>query len=102
MDSAFAGRIRIQEEAKWSKVKTPGRIAFVVLVVSPAEFQWMLSKFGEYSCTLPSGQYVGKRWMRHEEKVRGFKEDQWFMGEYVAIPNKPDMIGIQWTPVAVE
>lgn len=102
MDSAFADRIRIHEEAKWAKVKTPGTIAFVVLVVSHGEFQWMLSKFGVYSYTLPSGQYVGKRWMRHEEKVRGFKEDQWFMGEYVAIPNKSNMIGIQWTPVSVE
>lgn len=47
----------------------------------------------DYSRTLPSGQYIGKRWKR-------LAEETWWMGEYVDDPN-PDQIGIVWSPIDV-
>lgn len=48
----------------------------------------------EYSCTLPSGTYLGKRW-RKKAGARG-----WLLGEYVP-DTEPGMVGIRWRTILV-
>lgn len=46
-----------------------------------------------YSSSLPSGTYVGKRWCRLNGAA-------WWMGEYIDDPN-PERIGIIWRPIDI-
>lgn len=63
-------------------------------VVTPEAFKKML----EYSCSLPTGQGIGKRWKR---KADYYDESKgWFMGEYVEDPD-PKKIGIHWRELLV-
>lgn len=63
-------------------------------VVSRAELGALL----DYSCSLPSGTTVGKRWRRN---VHAFRHDrvgapaEWVIGEYVDIGS--GKVGIRWT-----
>lgn len=55
----------------------------------------------DYSCSLPSGTYVGKRWKRrfpyvHDPDV----VPVWTMGEYCEC-DIPGQIGINWRPIVV-
>lgn len=60
-------------------------------VMSRAAF----ADLGEYSCTIPTGAYVGKRWRRDNNAfVRG-AEPEWLLGEYVKDPD-PKVVGIKW------
>jgi hypothetical protein len=54
-----------------------------------------------YSCTLPTGQTVGKRWKRRipYEQVKGVTPE-WFMGEYVEDPD-PEYIRITWHKIII-
>jgi hypothetical protein len=63
-------------------------------IVDQEEFDNML----EYSCTLPTGTIVGKRWKRREPyHTRPIPQapNDWYMGEYVDI-GKDDKVGIVW------
>ncbi len=62
---------------------------------------WLtLEQFDElldYSCSIPTGQTIGKRWKRHEPYVHDPKvKTVWYMGQYVDHED-PDKIGIRWT-----
>lgn len=59
------------------------------IYVSQAEFDSLL----EYSCSLPTGKTIGKRWKRQNA-------DGWLMGEYVEDPD-PAMVGILWRELVV-
>lgn len=55
----------------------------------------------DYSCSIPSGTYVGKRWKRrfpyvHDPDV----VPVWTMGEYCEC-DTPGQIGINWRPIVV-
>lgn len=52
----------------------------------------------DYSCTLPSGAFVGKRWKRH---VPFGGPGYWMMGEYTDDPD-PNMIGIKWREIDIQ
>ena len=53
-----------------------------------------LDKLLEYSCSIPTGVIIGKRWKRSSRYVKtGF---DWMIGEYVK-SNKPGHVGIKWT-----
>jgi len=63
----------------------------------------------EYSATLPTGVFEGKRWRRldgaHDPvwRARGGKP-RWVIGEYVDahVQNRPNLITIKWTrPVVI-
>ena len=51
----------------------------------------------EYSCSLPSGTFVAKRWKRLEP-FGG--PGVWYLGEYVDDPD-PKKIGILWRPIDI-
>lgn len=59
----------------------------------------------EYSCTLPTGTTVGKKWKRHEPYRRHCQDDpgcgHWFLGEYVDI-GKSDEVGIIWRKIQAD
>jgi hypothetical protein len=72
------------------------------LVVSREE----LKALGEYSCTIPTGVILGKRWRRdvqaykwqaHPIPLRHTRiESEWIIGEYVDNDPDPKMMGILW------
>lgn len=62
-----------------------------VTVISRAE----LRALPEYSCSVPTGQTVGKRWRRNMH-FGSTIEPEWMIGEYIDHAN-PAKIGIRWT-----
>ena len=63
------------------------------IVLTTPEFEAL----PEYSCSLPTGQTIGKRWKR---KCRDPNGEVWMLGEYVEDP-EPGMIGIRWRRIKV-
>lgn len=65
------------------------------LMLSAREFE----SLKDYSCSLPTGQSIGKRWRRRSpyQTTPGVAHT-FAMGEYVET-YKAGMIGIQWTPI---
>jgi len=52
----------------------------------------------DYSCSLPGGTIIGKRWKRSKEYV--LNPSGWLMGEYIADPHGRDShIGIIWREI---
>ncbi len=55
----------------------------------------------EYSCTLPTGTYIGKRWKRALFKDKyGSEVVGWMMGEYAPNPD-PKEVDIIWRNIEV-
>lgn len=66
------------------------------ITLSESEF----NKLADYSCTLPTGTTLGKRWKC--KKTYHDASQGWLMGEYVPHPqNKPNKVGIRWTEIEV-
>lgn len=64
-------------------------------LATPDQFRRLM----EYSGTIPTGVYTGKRWKRGEPYVNPTK---WYLGEYVAIPDtEPEDICILWRELLV-
>lgn len=57
-------------------------------------------KLPEYSCTLPTGTTIGKRWKRSEFFGSSKYPGRWFLGEYVP-HDKPERVGIQWREILI-
>jgi hypothetical protein len=59
-----------------------------------------------YSCTLPTGTTIGKKWKRDLNEPRRFHRVEpnappdWWTGEYVPDP-EPGMVGIKWRKVGL-
>lgn len=49
----------------------------------------------EYSCSVPTGTTIGKRW-RRATKYHGPTVTEWMIGKYIENPD-PKLIGIEWT-----
>lgn len=58
-----------------------------------------LAALGEYSCSIPTGVTIGKRWRRdmnaYREDRRGVPSE-WVIGQFVDIGSKTE-VGITWT-----
>lgn len=58
-----------------------------------------LAQLPEYSCSVPTGTTIGKRWRRD---VNAYRQDrrgappEWVLGRYVDIGD-PENVGIEWT-----
>jgi hypothetical protein len=71
--------------------------------LTPAEFDAL----PEYSCSLPTGTIVGKRWKRDNNwgGLRGHdpsRGEDWYMGEYFMDETIPEgEIGIRWSKIAI-
>lgn len=70
-----------------------------------------LAALPEYSCSLPTGTTIGKRWKRNKIAYAGpppgcrlpegaFVGPEWWMGEYHP-SSEPDTIDIHWSPILV-
>jgi hypothetical protein len=69
----------------------------------------------EYSCSLPTGTRVGKRWVRNNNfgrpsvklEILGIEfvvpwPPDWWQGQYVELdPPDPKRVGIRWSKVAL-
>lgn len=59
-----------------------------------------LFELPEYSCSLPTGTIIGKRWRRdvhaYREPPVPAEQHEWQIGEYVEHPD-PELVGIVWT-----
>lgn len=69
-------------------------------VVTPRQF----ADLGEYSCSLPTGQTIGKRWKRDESFNRPGPSGvgPWLLGEYAECdPPDPKRIRIIWRDLLV-
>ena len=72
----------------------------------------------EYSCTIPTGMPIGKKWKCDRMAYRkddeaciwkvnqvflGKKPMEWWQGEYVELdPPSPGWVRIQWDPISIE
>ncbi len=86
--------IRLREEAMWREKRAAMSMLLddTDAVMSSAEF----NQLGEYSCTLPTGTYVGKLWKcQRPYYVRPGDEVTWWLGEYWD-DGTPDRIAIRW------
>lgn len=53
------------------------------------------NELGEYSCSLPTGTTIGKRWKCRRPFEAEAADATWFIGEYVP-SEEPGMVGIKW------
>jgi len=84
----------------------------VVIVVDDSTAlmdQAMLDALPEYSCSIPTGTTIGKRWKRGwcrcvADKIRNFGtckiHNAWKMGEYKT-SEEPGWVDIQWREIIV-
>ena len=60
-----------------------------------------LEALPDYSCTIPTGTTIGKKWRRREPYHIGPGiVNLWYTGEYVEDPD-PEMVGIKWRKVVI-
>ena len=55
----------------------------------------------EYSCTLPTGVTIGKRWKRREPYGAEPANAAWFLGTYIDVGEK-DAAGVEWRRIKIE
>lgn len=53
---------------------------------------------GEYSCSLPTGTTMGKKWKRCCPYGASNEKASWYMGQYVEC-SLPGQIGIHWSKI---
>lgn len=53
----------------------------------------VFDRLPEYSCSLPTGTRIRKRWKRREPYSRN--PSRWYLGEYVKVPDE-GLVGIVW------
>lgn len=53
----------------------------------------------EYSCSIPTGVIIGKRWKRGEPFAT---PTRWYVGEYAPHPTDPKRANIIWRRIAVK
>lgn len=87
--------MRIKIEAEWRQ-KRAGLLMLLdddSAIMTRREFD----DLDNYSCTIPSGTFVGKIWKRGEP----YRDpSQWFLGEYTSHED-PDTIGIKWRRIYI-
>ena len=62
--------------------------------------EWVLKDILEYSTSMPTGVYAGKRWKRRIHK-NGQWTDKWLLGEYIDDNADDGTMLIRWTPIEV-
>jgi hypothetical protein len=77
-------------------VRTPVDAGYPTLRIQAAEFLAL----PEYSATLPTGAYPGKRWRRLDgcydrQFLMAGGKPRWVIGEYHEIPDKTK-VGLRW------
>lgn len=68
-----------------------------VVRLTQQEFDELL----DYSCSIPTGTIIGKKWKRRNDYHDESKG--WMMGEYIQDPKgREDMVGIEWSDIILE
>lgn len=75
----------------------PNKMSIETIVLTKKEFD----SLPEYSCSIPTGTTIGKKWKRniyafdraaHDPRT-GNKVEEWYLHEYIEHPN-PNKVGI--------
>lgn len=61
--------------------------------------QEQFDKLSEYSCSIPTGTTIGKRWKRGEPYCG--PRTHWYMGEYQQHPTNPNLVLIVWKEIKI-
>jgi len=94
----------VTQDGIWENVPNVGMVHVTEKEVSilPQHLPRLVSHYGEYSCSLPTGTTAGKRWMRNARAYgRPRVGPEWYLGEYVEGAN-PDCIDIRWRVVVFD
>lgn len=76
----------------------PGSAELPPVVLSVADFEAL----AEYSCTLPTGTTIGKRWKcRLPYRETPGVAPTWYLGEYYDIGD-PTEVGVRWSLIVVD
>ena len=54
----------------------------------------------DYSCSLPTGVIIGKKWKRR--KHYGDESKGWLLGEYLKHDTEENKISIRWSEITIE
>lgn len=71
------------------------------LALTQREIEELCREYGEYSCSIPTGTTIGKRWMCNANAYTPGAEDDWYLCEYVSDPD-PKMVGIRTYHVVID
>jgi len=75
------------------------------IILSTEQLREYLKEWGEYSCSVPTGTTVGKKWLRNQSAFTSAPRDNWYIGEYldkIEIDSRgQEHIIIAWTKVIV-
>lgn len=67
--------------------------------------QVQFDELGEYSCSIPTGTTIGKRWKCdvHAHPAHKGKPPLWHLGEYYDLgpPDNEKNVGIRWSKIVV-
>jgi len=88
---------------EWPMKPLPGRMVGDVRLVSPPELDALKGVWGEYSCTMPTGLYVGKRWLRNANAFQrtAKPEPEWWIAEVWPDEN-PEYVNIKWCKLGID
>lgn len=82
---------------------TRGRRGAAPIAMTPAALRAFIDEHGEYSCSIPTGTTIGKRWARDENgfpRTRRGQPPEWWICEYVELsPPEPTYFAIRRRPV---
>lgn len=68
-----------------------------------AELEKFRLSLGEYSCSLPTGVVVGKKWLRNDAAFdrSAAEPERWFLGEYIEVHDLTPTVHIRWTEIDI-
>ena len=71
-------------------------VTMETVYLSQKEFDELL----DYSCSVPTGQTIGKRWRCRNDYYDASRG--WLMGEYIPDPNdEPGWVAIKWRKIVI-
>lgn len=93
---------RDADMARWNPERYPDTVVtdekgpngYPTALIYRDDFQ----RLQEYSCTVPTGVYVGKRW-KCNLNVYAPAEPNWIMGAYETAAHDPSMCALRWYDV---
>lgn len=62
--------------------------------------QTALESLREYSCSMPTGVFIGKQWRSNTNAFINDEEPNWWLAEYVEVSDSKKA-GVKWNPIIV-
>lgn len=87
----------VDEQFKWPTYTT---VRDQDVLVIPPEFNEMKNRFGEYSCSFPTGVYPGKKFVRNCNFGTTRKVADWWVAELVVTGT--GRVDVKWRKVVLD